>query len=184
MLEWVEQAFGKVNYIIGKVLSILLLLMTLNVFYDVIMRYFLHNSSVAMQEMEWHLFGVIILFGISVALLDEGHVRVDFLYDRFTIRTRAVINIIGTVFFLLPLGLLIFFGSIDYVIDAYEINEISQDPGGLPYRWIIKAMIPASFALLIVYSFGYTVKNINIYRNNGHASVREQTGSTNGEAGS
>ena len=92
------------NYVIGKVLSILLLLMTLNVFYDVITRYFLHNSSVAMQEMEWHLFGIIFLFGIPVALLDEGHVRVDFLYDRFTLRTKAVINIIGTVFFLLPLA--------------------------------------------------------------------------------
>ncbi len=184
MLEWVERAFGTVNFIIGKVLSVLLLLMTLNVFYDVIMRYFLRNSSVAMQEMEWHLFGVIFLFGISVSLLDEGHVRVDFLYERFTVRTRAVINIIGTVFFLLPLGLLIFFGSLDFVIDAYEINEISQDPGGLPYRWFIKAMIPASFALLIVYSFGYTVKNINLYRNNGSAGVHQQTGSATGEGGS
>lgn len=184
MLERVERAFGKVNFIIGKVLSVLLLLMTLNVFYDVIMRYFLRNSSVAMQEMEWHLFGVIFLFGISVSLLDEGHVRVDFLYERFTVRTRAVINIIGTVFFLLPLGLLIFFGSLDFVIDAYEINEISQDPGGLPYRWLIKAMIPASFALLIVYSFGYTVKNINLYRNNGRAGVHQQTGSATGKGGS
>jgi TRAP-type mannitol/chloroaromatic compound transport system permease small subunit len=184
MLEWVEQAFGKVNYIIGKVLSVLLLLMTLNVFYDVIMRYFLHNSSVAMQEMEWHLFGIIFLFGISVSLFDEGHVRVDFLYDRFTIRTRAVINIIGTVFFLLPLGLLIFFGSLDFVIDAFEIKEISQDPGGLPYRWFIKAMIPASFALLIVYSFGYTVKNINMYRNNGGPGANQSTVSAGGESGS
>ena len=184
MLERVERAFGKVNFIIGKVLSVLLLLMTLNVFYDVIMRYFLRNSSVAMQEMEWHLFGVIFLFGISVSLLDEGHVRVDFLYERFTVRTRAVINIIGTVFFLLPLGLLIFFGSLDFVIDAYEINEISQDPGRLPYRWLIKAMIPASFALLIVYSFGYTVKNINLYRNNGRAGVHQQTGSATGKGGS
>jgi TRAP-type mannitol/chloroaromatic compound transport system permease small subunit len=183
MLERIERAFGTVNFIIGKVLSVLLLLMTLNVFYDVIMRYFLRNSSVAMQEMEWHLFGVIFLFGISVSLLDEGHVRVDFLYDRFTVRTRAVINIIGTVFFLLPLGLLIFFGSLDFVIDAYEINEISQDPGGLPYRWFIKAMIPASFALLIVYSFGYTVKNINLYRNNGCAGVHQQTGSATREGG-
>ena len=181
MLEKVEKAFGRANYFIGKILSILLLLLTANVFYDVIMRYFLHNSSVAMQEMEWHLFGVIFLIGIPVALLDEGHVRVDFLYDRFTLRTKAVINIIGTVFFLLPLALLIFFGSLDFVVDAYEINEISQDPGGLPYRWFIKAMIPASFALLIVYSFGYTVKNINLYRNNGTA-VRK-TASSGREAG-
>ena len=167
MLEQIEKAFGRMNYGIGKVLSILLLLMTANVFFDVITRYFLHNSSVAMQEMEWHLFGIILLLGIPVALLDEGHVRVDFLYDRFSIRAKAVINIIGTVFFLLPLASLILFGSLDFVVDAYEIQEISEDPGGLPYRWIIKAMIPVSFALLMAYSFGYTVKNINLYRNNG-----------------
>ena len=182
MLEKVEKAFGRTNYFIGRILSILLLVMTANVFYDVIMRYFLHNSSVAMQEMEWHLFGIIFLIGIPVALLDEGHVRVDFIYDRFTVRTKAVINIIGTLFFLLPLALLIFFGSLEFVIDAYVINEISQDPGGLPYRWFIKAMIPASFALLIIYSFGYTVKNINIYRN--YRPVGQKTVPGSREAGS
>ena len=54
--------------------------------------------------MEWHLFSIVILFGISVALLEEGHVRVDFLYDRYSTRSKAIINIIGTIFFLLPLA--------------------------------------------------------------------------------
>ena len=183
MLESIEHVFNRVNYYIGRVLAVLLILMALNVFYDVIMRYFLHNSSVAMQELEWHLFGIIILFGISVSLLDESHVRVDFLYDRFTDKTRALINITGTILFLLPLALLIFFGSLDFVIDAYEIKEISQDPGGLPYRWVIKGMIPASFALLIVYSFGYTVKNINIYRKASHSQDKSSSGS-GGKGGS
>ncbi len=87
--------------------SILLLLMTFNVFFDVVMRYFFRNSSVGMQEMEWHLFSIVILFGVSVALQDEAHVRVDFLYEKFSIRKKAIINIIGTIFFLLPLALLI-----------------------------------------------------------------------------
>ena len=84
----------------------------------------------------------------------------DFLYDRFTTRTQAIINIIGTVLFVVPLALLILFGSLDFVKDAYEINEISEDPGGLPYRWLIKAMIPISFGFLIFCSIGYTIKNI------------------------
>ena len=140
------------------------LLMTLNVFFDVVMRYFFHNSSVGMQEMEWHLFSIIILFGVSVALLEEGHVRVDFLYDRFSVKKKAVINIIGTVFFLLPLAFLVFFTSYDFVMDSYKIQEISENPGGLPYRYIIKGMIPLAFATLIFYSIGYTIKNINLYR--------------------
>ena len=164
MLNRLERAFEKIKRILGKILSLLLVLMVLNVFYDVIMRYFFHNSSVAMQEMEWHLFSMIILFGMSVALLDEAHVRVDFLYDRFSGRTKAIINIIGTICFLIPLALLIFFGSFEFVWDAWVVNEISEDPGGLHYRWLIKGMIPVSFAILIIFSIGYTIQNINKLR--------------------
>jgi TRAP-type mannitol/chloroaromatic compound transport system permease small subunit len=164
MLDKVERIFQRLSRILGRVLAMVFLLMTVNIFYDVVMRYFFHNSSVAMQEMEWHLFSIVILFGVSVALLEEGHVRVDFLYDRFSIRKKAVINIIGTVFFLLPLACLIFFGSFEFVMDSYSMNEISENPGGLPYRWLIKGMIPLAFGILIIFALGYTVKNINLYR--------------------
>jgi len=164
MLIRVERFYDRMCRLLGRVLAFVLFLMTLNVFYDVIMRYTFHNSSVGMQEMEWHLFSVIILFGMSVALLEEAHVRVDFLYDRFQTKTKAIINIVGTLLFLLPLALLIFFGSFDFVHDAWEIGEISEDPGGLPYRWLIKGMIPLAFGLLIFASFGYVVKNINLLR--------------------
>lgn len=171
MLIKAEQIFMRTNRILGRILSVVLLLMTFNVFYDVIMRYFFRNSSVGMQEMEWHLFSIVILFGVSVALLDEGHVRVDFLYDRYTPKKKAIINIFGTVFFLLPLALLIFFGSFDFVNDAYQIKEISEDPGGLPYRWAIKGMIPLAFFTLIFASIGYTIKNINILKQEGNSSL-------------
>ena len=165
MLMRIETFFTGMNRKAGKILSAILLLMALNVFFDVIARYFFHNSSVGMQEMEWHLFSIVILFGVSVSLLDEAHVRVDFLYDRYPARVKATINIIGTIFFLLPLALLILFGSFDFVNDAYQIKEISEDPGGLSYRWIIKGMIPLAFLYLIFTAVGYTVQNINIYRN-------------------
>ncbi|BHH85813.1 TRAP transporter small permease subunit [Desulforhopalus sp. 52FAK] len=164
MLIKAEQVFMRMNRILGRILSVVLLLMTFNVFFDVVMRYFFRNSSVGMQEMEWHLFSIVILFGVSVALLDEGHVRVDFLYDRYTVRKKAIINIFGTIFFLLPLALLIFFGSFNFVNDAYQIKEISEDPGGLPFRWVIKGMIPLAFFTLIFASVGYTIKNINLLR--------------------
>jgi TRAP-type mannitol/chloroaromatic compound transport system permease small subunit len=167
MLMEIENFYRRLNRFWGKILSIVFLLMTVNVFFDVVMRYSFHNSSVAMQELEWHLFAIGILFGVSVSLIDEAHVRVDFLYDRWSLRTKAMINIIGTVFFLLPLALLIFFGSLDFVQDSYQIKEISENPGGLPYRYLIKGMIPLSFLLLIFTAFGYTVQNINIYRNAG-----------------
>lgn len=167
MLMKIEKFYRRLNRLWGKILSVVFLLMAANVFFDVVMRYSFHNSSVAMQELEWHLFSIVILFGVSVSLIDEAHVRVDFLYDRFSPRKKALINIIGTVFFLLPLALLILFGSLDFVRDSYNIKEISENPGGLPYRYLIKAMIPLSFSLLIFTAFGYTVQNINILRKAG-----------------
>jgi len=164
MLLKIETIIESVVDIVGKVTSILLLLMIFNVFLDVVMRYFFRNSSVGMQEMEWHLFSIVILFGVSVALKDEGHVRVDFLYEKFSIRKKAIINILGTIFFLLPLALLVASGSWGFVMDSFSINEISEDPGGLTHRWIIKAMIPFSFVFLIFSAVGYVVKNINMYR--------------------
>lgn len=149
---------------VGVVCAVLLVLMVLNVSYDVMMRYVFQASSVGMQEMEWHLFSLIILYGTGVALRHEGHVRVDFIYDRMRPRKKALVNIFGTVFMLLPLALLIFFGSFEYVNDAYVSNEISEDPGGLPYRWIIKAQIPLSMAFLVLSAIGYLLKNIKLYK--------------------
>jgi len=148
----------------GKIISFLLFLMVLNVSYDVMMRYLFRNSSVGMQEMEWHLFAVIFLFGIGIALNDEGHVRVDFLYDSFSRRKKAIVNIFGTLFFLLPFALLILTGSLEFVNDAYITQEISEDPGGLPLRWLIKGTIPLSFMFLSFSAIGYILKNIRLYR--------------------
>lgn len=164
MLLKLEKVFMRANKVMGKVTSVLLLLMVANVFYDVVMRYFFRNSSVGMQELEWHLFSMVFLIGMSVALLDESHVRVDFLYEKYSIKTKALVNIIGTLLLIVPLALLICSGSVEYVMDAYVTGEISEDPGGLTHRYLIKAMIPFSFALLLVASCGYVIKNINRYR--------------------
>ncbi len=160
----VEQFITKLVDIAGKIISFLLLLMVLNVSYDVMMRYLFRNSSVGMQEMEWHLFAVVFLFGISVALKDEGHVRVDFLFERFSVRKKAIVNIFGTLFFLMPMALLILSGSWEFVYDAFDTMEISEDPGGLPYRWLIKGMIPFSFSFLYLSGIGYILQNIRLYR--------------------
>lgn len=164
MLEKIEKSIGRLVDGIGWILAIALLLMVLNVTYDVMMRYLFRASSVGMQEMEWHLFSIIILYGVGVALQHEAHVRVDFLYDRMSVRTRALINIGGTVLFLVPLSLLILFGSFHFVQDAYQIREISEDPGGLPYRWLIKGMIPLAFLFLLVSATGYVFRNLHQLR--------------------
>lgn len=164
MLVKLESAFDKVANFVGHLTGILMILMMLNVFYDVVMRYFFNTGSIAMQEMEWHLFSVVILLGISYTLKEDGHVRVDLIYDNLSDKKRAVINLVGTFVFLIPFALLILFGSIDFVQEAYQTGEISGDPGGLTHRWIIKAFVPLSMFLLVFAGIGFLLKNINLYR--------------------
>jgi TRAP-type mannitol/chloroaromatic compound transport system permease small subunit len=156
--------FEKLERFIGNVSAVLMLLMMVNVFVDVVLRYFFHTGSIAFQEMEWHLFAVMFLLGISYSLTNEAHVRVDFVYDGLTSKKKIFINIFGTIFMLIPFALLIVYGSYEFVNDAYITNEISEDPGGLRYRWIIKAMIPLSFILLIISAIGYISRNIKCLR--------------------
>ncbi len=148
----------------GWIAGVLNLAMLVNVFYDAIMRYFFSTGSIALQEMEWHLFAMVFLFGIAYALKEDGHVRVDVLYDRFPPRVKAIVNIAGTLLFLLPLSVLIVEGSVWYVNEALTSGEVSGDPGGLPYRWLIKLVIPASFVFLIVSAAGFVIRNINVLR--------------------
>jgi len=154
----------KFNKLLGNFTAIILILMIINVFVNVVLRYFFNTGSIALQEMQWHLFAVMFLFGIAYALNDEAHVRVDFIYDTRTSKTKAYINIFGTIFFLIPFALLIIYGSYEFVSDSFSYSEISEDPGGLPYRWLIKAMIPLSFFVLVISSIQYIKKNINILK--------------------
>lgn len=164
MLEKLESVYDKATKYLGVILFIVMLLMTFNVFYDVVMRYVFNKGSIAMQEMEWHLFSILILLGMSYSLMEEAHVRVDIIYDRWTVRRKAMINMMGSIVFILPIALLVATNSVDFVMEAFQSNEISGDPGGLHYRWLVKALIPTSFWFLIFFTVGYFIKNLNIYR--------------------
>jgi TRAP-type mannitol/chloroaromatic compound transport system permease small subunit len=156
----------KFHRFLGNLTALLLILLILNVFIDVILRYFFHTGSIAMQEMEWHLFSVMFLFGMSYALNEESHVSVDFLYVKLSVRKRALINIVGTLIMLIPFSFLIVYVSYDFVMDSYQFNEVSQDPGGLTHRWIIKFMIPLSFLFLIISAILYINRNLKRIRDN------------------
>lgn len=164
MLLRLEKFFDRFSDVMGWTAGVLNLLMLVNVFYDAITRYLFNTGSIALQEMEWHLFAMVFLFGMAYCLKEDGHVRVDILYDRFPTRWKAVVNIAGTLLLLMPLSLLIVEGSTWYVREAYLTGEISGDPGGLTHRWLIKAVIPASFVFLVISATGFVVHNINVFR--------------------
>jgi TRAP-type mannitol/chloroaromatic compound transport system permease small subunit len=127
-----------------------LIVLTLIVSYDVIARKLFHGGSIAIQELEWHLFDLTFLFSIAYTLSHDKHVRVDIFYDKFSVKTKAVIQIITIVFFVIPLATLIVAEAIPFVQMSYAMHEQSGDPGGLCCRWIIKsAMIWAFLTVLL-----------------------------------
>lgn len=138
----------RLNERIGVAVSWLTTVLVAVVCYDVFTRYLLKSSLVAIQELQWHLFAVIFLIGAAYTLKHGKHVRVDVFYNRFSAKTRAWVDFIGSLVFLLPFCLVAIWCSHTFVINAFIIGEGSPDPGGLPARFILKAAIPVGFFLL------------------------------------
>ena len=147
---------------LGNFCTVLMILMVANVFYDVVMRYFFNDVSIAMQELEWHLFAAMFMFGIAYTLKEDAHVRVDIVYDKLSARKKAWVNIFGSLVFALPITLIILYFSIDYTFDAFEMGEGSPDPGGLPHRWIVRAIIPTSSVFLLLAIVYVILSNLQI----------------------
>ena len=158
-----EKVLNRFSDYIGIFSATLLLLLVANVFYDVVMRYLFNDVSIGMQELEWHLYSMIFLFGVAYTLRADGHVRVDVIYERLSVKKRAVIDILGTLVFLWPFCFLVAGYGIGFAYEAYDINEMSGDPGGLPYRWVIKGMISLSFICVLISSLGFILRAINEY---------------------
>lgn len=130
------------------------------VFIDVVMRYLFNTSFVFTQELEWHLFGFIFLFGAGYTLKHDGHVRVDIIYQRLSTRARAWINLLGCIIFLFPGCLLIIITSIPFVDASFAVFEDSPDPGGIPARFILKACIPAGFVLFLMQGISMFIRSL------------------------
>ena len=134
-------------------------LMLLIVF-DVTARYLFNTSSAGMIELEWHLFSFIFLLGAAYALKHDRHVRVDVFYQSFPKKQQAWVNLIGTVFFLIPLCYVIIQTSGKFTFNAWLMQEGSADPGGLPARYIVKAAIPVGFTLLLLQAVSLLCQSI------------------------
>ncbi|MER0325443.1 TRAP transporter small permease subunit [Vibrio vulnificus] len=160
-LIYIERLFNRFGDLLGWLSSVLFILLLANVVYDVVMRYVFNDVSIAFQEMEWHLFSAVFLLGIPFALKSGGHVRVDLFYERLSHRAQAIIDLLGTIFFLFPFCLLVAWFGIDFAKESYALGETSGDPGGLPYRWVIKAIIPLSFLFMAISSVGLLLHSLN-----------------------
>ena len=159
-MEFLHTTLRKIIDGMGHVCTVLMILMVANVFYDVLMRYFFNNVSIGMQELEWHLFAAMFMFGLGFTLKEDAHVRVDIFYEKLLPHTQAYIDIFAALLFALPITLIVMYYGYGYAFDAYEMMEGSSDPGGLPYRWIIRAVVPAANAFLVICIFYTVIDNI------------------------
>jgi len=164
LLQLLSDKLTQFSELTGKLVSWLVLAMVLLVSYDVTMRYFFLSGSVALQEMEWHLFSLIFLVGAAYTLKHDDHVRLDIFYESkfMNDERRAWINLLGSLFLLIPFCILIITTAWPFVYQSYIHLEGSPDPGGLPYRWILKASIPLGFTLLLLQGISDIVKNLNV----------------------
>jgi TRAP-type mannitol/chloroaromatic compound transport system permease small subunit len=130
------------------------------IFSNVVMRYAFNTSFVFMAEAEWHLFAFIFLMGAGYTLLHDRHVRVDIFYSVMDNKRRALVNVLGVCLFLLPSCYLVLTASVPWVITAYKVGEVSLDPNGIPARFLLKAVLPAGYLLMLLQGISLGIKSV------------------------
>ena len=142
---------------IGRVILWVTLAMIALVATNVLLRYTLSLGSVWAQELEWHLLATLILLGMSYALQRGDNVRVDLFYARYTPGTKRLVNIASALLTLI-VALIFIKLSWAYVGQSFSIDEKSADPGGIPWRWLLKGLIPVGFALLALQALAELIR--------------------------
>jgi len=171
-LTSIARAIDTINETVGRAVLWLVGAATLISTLNALARYGLGRSSNAWLEIQWYLFAAIILLAAGYTLKHNGHVRIDIIYGRWSARTRAWIDLFGTLLFLLPLcGLMVWLGWPGFV-DSFQSGEMSPDAGGL-IRWPVRLVIPLGFALLTLQGVAEIIKRIAYLRGEGKLS-REQ----------
>jgi len=151
----------KINEWIGSfIVTSAVFLFILVIFSNVIMRYVFNTSFVFMSELEWHVFAFIFLMGAGFTLLHDGHVRVDIFYSMMDRKKQALINLFGVLFLLIPSCYVVLRTSIPWVIVAYEVGEVSINPGGIPARFLLKATLPMGYFLMLIQGLSLFVKSL------------------------
>lgn len=115
---------------------------------NVVLRYALGTNFIALEEMQWHLYAIGFLLGLGYAVDVDAHVRVDVAAEHWSPRRRAWIEFFGILLLLAPFVWIVIASAIPFVQRSFALNEVSAAPGGLPYRWAIKAFIVIAFAYL------------------------------------
>jgi TRAP-type mannitol/chloroaromatic compound transport system permease small subunit len=147
------------NERIGRIVYWAVLISVLVSSVNAMVRYGLNTSSNAWLEVQWYLFSAVFLLCAGYTLLRNEHIRIDIIYGNFTRRTQIWIDIFGTVFFLLPMAIMIMWLSWPVFWNSYVGGEVSMNAGGLT-RWPVKLLMPIGFLLLVLQGFSELIKRV------------------------
>jgi len=128
---------------------------------QVLLRYGFGKGLVVLEELQWHLYAIGVMFGVSYAMVHDSHIRVDVLHMRLSERTHHIVEIFGILFLLAPFLFVVVDHGYDFFADSFRLNERSDAPTGLPWRWAIKAVIPLSFALLALAAVARIARSVS-----------------------
>ena len=148
MLNKFSQFSNQVNEWTGRAVAWLVLAMVLTTFAIVLLRYGFNFGSIAMQESVVYFHSFMFMLAIGYTLKHEQHVRVDVFYQYFTERQKAWVNLLGSIFLLLPVCGFLIYVSWEYTVNSWQLFEGSREAGGLPLVFILKTLIPMMPALL------------------------------------
>lgn len=144
---------------VGNIICWTNALLILVIIIQVVLRYGFNNGLIFFEELQWHLFAIGVMMGISYAQVTDSHIRVDIIHGLLSDRTKRIIEIFGILFFVLPFIWVVFYHSLDFVFSSWRLGEQSDAPNGLPFRWAIKAIIPISFAFLGLSSLSRLIRD-------------------------
>ena len=146
----------------GALIAWLTIAMVLGTFVIVVLRYAFDLGWIAMQESITWMHAAVFMLGAAYTLKNDEHVRVDIFYRGLPGRHRALIDLLGTLIFLLPMSIFLAASSWDYVATSWSIHEASREAGGLPYPFvpILKSLIPATAILLIVQAVANLITSV------------------------
>jgi TRAP-type mannitol/chloroaromatic compound transport system permease small subunit len=116
----------------------------------VVLRYAFGIGLIELEELQWHLYAFGFLMGLVACTTRDRHVRVDVLRERMSPRTRNWVDLYGILLLQLPFIALVLWSALPFVADSFTVGERSASAGGLPFRWILKSVLPLSFAFLLL----------------------------------
>ena len=142
----IDQSLLKLGHVISWVYAILIAV----IITQVILRRGFSSGLIAIEELQWHLYAIGVLFGVVYAQAGDAHVRVDVLHHFFSQKLKRILEILGIVVLLLPFLTVLMFHGVEFVQESFRMSEHSLAPAGLPFRWLIKSVIPIVTGLLII----------------------------------